>query len=59
MYRQLRIAVVIPAFNEAQAIGAAVATVPDFIDDVIVIDDASTDDTSAAPRRMPLFHCGP
>ena len=52
MYRQLRIAVVIPAFNEAQAIGAAVATVPDFVDDVIVIDDASNDDTSARAEAV-------
>ncbi len=52
MYRQLRIAVVIPAFNEAQAIGAAVATVPDFVDDVIVIDDASSDDTSARAEAV-------
>ncbi|MBA3393768.1 MAG: glycosyltransferase family 2 protein [Deltaproteobacteria bacterium] len=45
MYRDLRIAVVIPAYNEARAIVDAVATVPAFVDHVLVIDDASHDDT--------------
>lgn len=47
MYRALRVAVVIPAFNERRAIGETIATVPDFVDDVLVVDDASTDDTAA------------
>lgn len=47
MYRALRVAVVIPAFNECRAIVDTVATVPDFIDDIIVVDDASSDDTTA------------
>ncbi len=47
MYLQLRVAVVIPAYNEENAIAAAVAAVPGFVDHVIVIDDASTDATAA------------
>ncbi len=47
MYRQLQVAVVIPAFNEQRAIGDAVATVPAFVDRVIVVDDASSDATAA------------
>lgn len=47
MYRGLRVAVVIPAFNESRAIVDTVATVPDFVDDIIVIDDCSSDDTRA------------
>jgi glycosyltransferase involved in cell wall biosynthesis len=47
MYRGLAIAVVIPAFNERRAIADTVATVPAFVDRVIVVDDASTDDTAA------------
>jgi len=46
VYRELRIAVVIPAFNERRKIADTVATVPDFVDHIIVIDDASHDDTS-------------
>jgi glycosyltransferase involved in cell wall biosynthesis len=47
MYRKLRVAVVVPAFNEARAIASAVATIPDLVDHAIVVDDASGDDTGA------------
>ena len=46
MYRHLRVAVVIPAYNEERAIADAITTVPDFVDVVIVVDDASTDATA-------------
>jgi glycosyltransferase involved in cell wall biosynthesis len=47
MYRQLRVAVVVPAYNEERAVAAAVESVPEFVDRIIVVDDASTDATSA------------
>ena len=47
MYRQLQVAVVIPAFNEERAVADAVAAVPDFVDRIYVIDDASADATGA------------
>jgi len=47
VYRALRIAVVIPAYNERSKIVETVATVPGFVDHVLVIDDASRDDTGA------------
>jgi glycosyltransferase involved in cell wall biosynthesis len=50
MYRQLRVAVVVPAFNETRAIGATLAAIPALVDHVIVIDDASSDDTAARAR---------
>ncbi len=46
MYRSLRVAVVVPAYNESRKIAATVETIPDFIDHIIVIDDCSADDTS-------------
>src|SRR5215471_919567 len=52
MYRNLRVAVVVPAFNEARAIGTAIATMPALVDRVIVVDDASTDDTGARARDI-------
>ncbi len=39
------IAVVVPARNEAAWIGEVVSTMPGFVDLVVVVDDASTDDT--------------
>lgn len=51
MYRHLRVAVVVPAYNESAKIGAAVATVPAFVDHVLVVDDASADDTAAQAAR--------
>jgi glycosyltransferase involved in cell wall biosynthesis len=53
MYRQLRVGVVIPAFNETRAIAKTVATIPDFVDAVIVVDDCSSDDTSERARVNP------
>jgi glycosyltransferase involved in cell wall biosynthesis len=50
MFRQLRVAVVIPAYNEARAIGATVATIPAYVDHVLVVDDASSDDTAERAR---------
>jgi glycosyltransferase involved in cell wall biosynthesis len=56
MYKDLSVAVVMPAFNEERAIERAVATIPPFVDRVIVVDDASRDATAAtaataAPSR--------
>ena len=52
MFRGLSIGVVIPAFNEEQSIAHAVAAVPDLVDVVIVVDDASLDDTAGAAERV-------
>jgi glycosyltransferase involved in cell wall biosynthesis len=60
MFEHLRVAVVIPAFNERAKIADTVASVPAWIDDVIVVDDASSDDTAgavpAAPRVEVVRH---
>ena len=47
MYEHMHVAVVVPAYNERRAIAATVATVPAFIDRVVVVDDASHDDTAS------------
>ena len=47
MFHDLRVAAVLPAFNEEGYIGWAVRSLPsDVFDDVIVVDDASEDRTS-------------
>ncbi len=56
MYRQLRVAVVIPAYNEARAIGPTIEGVPAFVDDIIVIDDASQDRTEQRAREAAASH---
>ncbi len=43
-------AVVVPAYNEAAWIGDVIATMPAFVDRIIVVDDASEDDTVAIAR---------
>jgi glycosyltransferase involved in cell wall biosynthesis len=51
MFSGRRIAVVIPAFNEAEKIAHTVRSVPGFVDHVIVVDDSSTDGTARIARR--------
>src|SRR5215471_8917260 len=45
MYEGKTIAVVVPAYNEEKLIGRVLETIPDFVDLIIVVDDASTDQT--------------
>jgi len=51
MFRGRAVAVVIPACNEADKIGATIRSVPDFVDHVIVVDDGSHDATAEIARR--------
>jgi glycosyltransferase involved in cell wall biosynthesis len=51
MYKGRRIAVVVPAFNEAAKIARTLRSIPGFVDHVIVIDDASRDGTGRLARR--------
>ena len=45
MYRNKVIAVIVPAYNEEKLIGKVLKKVPDFIDHIVVVDDASRDRT--------------
>jgi glycosyltransferase involved in cell wall biosynthesis len=45
MYKDNRIAVVVPAYNVENQIGEVLRTVKSFVDHIIVVDDASTDQT--------------
>lgn len=47
VFRQLRVAVVVPAFNEEACIAATLAGMPAWLDHVVVVDDASRDETAA------------
>jgi glycosyltransferase involved in cell wall biosynthesis len=49
MYRKKTIGVVVPAYNEEKLIDRTIRSMPEFIDRIVVVDDASTD---ATPRIL-------
>ena len=46
MYKGLSISVVIPCFNEEKGIGTVLQRMPDYVDEVIVVDNNSADGTA-------------
>jgi glycosyltransferase involved in cell wall biosynthesis len=48
MYKGHRITTVVPAHDEVRHIGQVIKTMPEFVDHMIVVDDASRDGTSEA-----------
>lgn len=44
VYRNKKISLVIPAYNESRLIGPTLEGVPEFVDKIYVVDDASTDE---------------
>jgi len=46
-----KVSVVIPAYNEAMSIGNVIANCKAFCDEIIVVDDASTDDTAEIAKN--------
>jgi len=46
-----RVSVVIPAYNEAMSIGNIIANCRAFSDEIIVVDDGSTDDTAEIAKK--------
>jgi len=49
-----KIVVVMPAYNAAQTLERTVADVPDLVDDIILVDDRSSDNTAEIARRLGL-----
>ncbi len=47
-----RVAVIVPAYNEEQLVTATLRGIPDFVDRIIVVDDASGDGTAQAARSL-------
>jgi glycosyltransferase involved in cell wall biosynthesis len=47
MLQQKSVAVVVPAYNEERLVGATIDSVPQFVDHIVVVDDGSSDATSA------------
>jgi rSAM/selenodomain-associated transferase 2/rSAM/selenodomain-associated transferase 1 len=46
-----RISVIIPALNEEESIGRVLSAIPDWVDEVVVVDNGSTDSTPFVARR--------
>src|SRR6478736_3080520 len=51
VFRGRSVAVVVPAYNEADKIAATIRSIPGFVDHVIVVDDGSRDATAAVAQR--------
>jgi len=47
-----RVAVVVPAYDEARLVGGTLAGIPDFVDRIYVVDDASRDGTGEQARAL-------
>ena len=50
MYKAWRVGVVIPALDEEEAIARVIADIPDFADDILVVDNGSRDRTAELAR---------
>ena len=51
MYAHRHITIIIPALNEARAVGRVIDAIPEFIDRVIVVDNGSEDETAHVAKR--------
>jgi len=51
MYKDKSICVVVPAYNEGKQIGKVIETMPEYVDRVFIIDDASEDNTVEIVKR--------
>jgi glycosyltransferase involved in cell wall biosynthesis len=52
MYKNLRVTIVIPCLNEEEGIQRVLDEVPPFVDEIIVVDNGSTDRTAEIARKM-------
>src|SRR5579862_1391844 len=55
MYKNRRITVVIPCLNEEAGIAEVLKEVPSFVDEIIVVDNGSTDRTALVARGMGAY----
>jgi len=52
LYKSLKITVIIPCLNEEQGIEQVLRRMPEFVDEVIVVDNGSTDRTAEVARSF-------
>ncbi len=52
MYKRKKISVIVPVHNEERGIGLTCKLIPKFIDEIIVVDNLSTDNTVRIARKL-------
>ena len=52
MYKSQKITVIIPCLNEEQGVEQVLRRMPEFVDEVIVVDNGSTDRTGEVARSF-------
>jgi glycosyltransferase involved in cell wall biosynthesis len=52
MYAGRKVAVVIPAYNVAKCVEGVIKGIPEFVDEIIVVNDAATDETGEVLGRV-------
>jgi glycosyltransferase involved in cell wall biosynthesis len=52
MYKNKRVTVVIPCLNEEEGVRQVLEELPSFVDEVIVVDNGSTDQTASVASRL-------
>jgi dolichol-phosphate hexosyltransferase len=52
MYKGLKITVIIPCLNEEQGIEQVLRAMPEFVDEVVVVDNGSTDHTATVAEAL-------
>src|SRR3990172_2047626 len=52
MYNNRKISVVIPCYNEEKGIRKVITKLPDFVDEIIVVDNNSSDGTGDVARNL-------
>ncbi|MCE6989747.1 glycosyltransferase family 2 protein [Dyadobacter sp. CY323] len=57
MYRNKKVIIVLPAYNAAQTLERTFREIPDdLVDDIVLVDDCSPDDTIAVARSLGIRH---
>lgn len=54
MINQKRVVAVLPAYNAAKTLKATVRDIPDIVDEIILVDDRSSDETIAVAQKLGL-----